>query len=64
MRNHPTLKSYKHHNGIDLQAHYEEVMAMFDGVVVRTGEDNVPESLSQCVMETTLFLIVICQKYG
>ncbi len=41
MRNHPTLKSYKHHNGIDLQAHYEEVMAMFDGVVVRTGEDNV-----------------------
>ncbi|MGN1245637.1 MAG: M23 family metallopeptidase, partial [Muribaculaceae bacterium] len=39
MRRHPIDKVYKFHNGIDLAARYENVYAMFDGIVAEVGSN-------------------------
>ena len=39
-RTHPILGTLKHHNGIDLAAHYENVYSVLDGIVTETGWDN------------------------
>lgn len=40
IRKDPFTGERAHHSGLDLQARYEEVYAMFDGVVVKTGSDG------------------------
>ena len=41
LRTHPTTKSSRFHNGIDLKAHYESVYAILDGKVLSTGSDSI-----------------------
>lgn len=36
----PFTGTWRQHNGIDLKARYEEVMSMFDGYVLKTGQDR------------------------
>ena len=40
IRKDPFTRKSARHNGIDLQANYENVFSMFDGVVERVGSDN------------------------
>src|SRR5690554_223911 len=40
MRIHPVFGISKFHNGIDLEAHYENVYSVMDGVVTETGWNN------------------------
>lgn len=40
MRRDPINGRYKMHSGVDLEAHYEEVYAMFDGIVWAAGHDG------------------------
>lgn len=40
MRVHPIIHKYCLHNGVDLQAHYEQVFSMFPGEVVAVGQDK------------------------
>ena len=40
MRKHPIYHKYMMHNGVDLQARYEEVYSMFPGTVVAVGQDG------------------------
>ena len=39
-RHDPFTGTWKQHNGIDLRARYEEVMSMFDGKILKVGEDR------------------------
>ncbi|SHK73421.1 M23 family metallopeptidase [Epilithonimonas mollis] len=39
MRQHPIVGTARIHNGIDLKAHYENVCAVMDGMVIATGWD-------------------------
>ena len=40
IRTHPIFGAYKFHNGIDLEANYENVYSVLDGIVTETGWDN------------------------
>ena len=40
MRKHPIMHKYCMHNGVDLQARYEEVYSMFPGTVIKVGQDS------------------------
>ena len=40
MRHHPILHRYCMHNGVDLKAHYENVLSMFPGRVVSIGHNK------------------------
>lgn len=40
IRSDPFTGRHRHHNGLDLQARYEEVLSMFDGVVAHVGQDR------------------------
>ena len=40
MRKHPIYHKYIMHNGVDLQARYEDVYSMFPGTVIRVGQDK------------------------
>jgi len=40
IRTHPIFGAYKFHNGIGLQANYENVYSVLDGIVTETGWDN------------------------
>lgn len=39
-RKDPFTGEVSHHSGLDLQAHYEEVYSMFDGIVENVGNDS------------------------
>jgi hypothetical protein len=39
-RKDPFTGEVSHHSGLDLQAHYEEVYSMFDGIVENVGSDS------------------------
>lgn len=39
-RKDPFTGEVSHHSGLDLQAHYEEVFSMFDGIVENVGSDS------------------------
>ena len=40
MRKHPIMHKYCMHNGVDLQARYEEVYSMFPGTVIAVSQDK------------------------
>lgn len=40
VRSDPFSGKHRNHNGLDLQARYEEVLSMFDGIVLSTGQDR------------------------
>lgn len=40
MRKHPIMHKYCMHNGVDLQARYEEVYSMFSGTVIAVSQDK------------------------
>lgn len=40
MRRHPVMHKYCMHNGVDLQARYEEVYSMFPGTVIKVGQNG------------------------
>jgi murein DD-endopeptidase MepM/ murein hydrolase activator NlpD len=40
IRTHPVFGVYKFHNGVDLDAHYENVYSVLDGIVTETGWNN------------------------
>ena len=40
MRKHPIYHRQIMHNGIDLQARYENVYSMFPGIVIKVGQDG------------------------
>lgn len=40
MRKHPIYHKYMMHNGVDLQARYEEVYSMFPGTVIAVSQDG------------------------
>ena len=40
MRKHPIMHKYMMHNGVDLQARYEDVYSMFPGTVIAVSQDK------------------------
>lgn len=40
MRKHPIMHKYMMHNGVDLQARYEDVYSMFPGTVIAVSQDG------------------------
>ncbi len=58
MRFHPVTHRYCMHNGVDLQADYETVFAMFPGEVISVGEDG--RSGKYVTIQTAGYTISYC----
>ena len=62
MRVHPIMHKYCLHNGVDLQAHYENVYSMFPGEVVAVGQDD--RSGRYVTIRTAGYTVSYCHLYS